>query len=94
MNQRESLLILFEATADLPETVHLRRARRWAEKRLEVLRRRYARMRANKVLQSYYNHVRECRQCLLAATRKVGVRCAAGQECVDNYKAATEEAAA
>jgi hypothetical protein len=43
VNQREALLILFEATADLPETTALRRARRVVEKRIEVLRLRYRR---------------------------------------------------
>ena len=49
MNQREALLILFLATADLPEAQHLRRARRWAERRLEVLRKRYRRMHLRKL---------------------------------------------
>jgi hypothetical protein len=43
MNQREALVILFEATADLPETRDLRRARKVVEKRIEVLRVRYRR---------------------------------------------------
>ncbi len=50
MNQREALVILFEATADLPETKHLRRARRVVEKRIEVLRKRYRRAHLRKVL--------------------------------------------
>lgn len=50
MNQREALVILFEATADLPESKHLRQARRWAERRLEVLRKRYRRAHLRKLL--------------------------------------------
>lgn len=49
MNQRDAILTLFEATADLPETKHLRQARRWAEQRLEVLRRRYRRAHLRKL---------------------------------------------
>ena len=52
MNQREALLIPFEATADLPESVHLRRARHWAERRLGVLRKRDRRMRLRRLFRA------------------------------------------
>jgi hypothetical protein len=63
LNQREAILILFEATAELPETKHLRRARRWAQRRMEVLRIRYARLRSNLLLARFQKHLQVCAQC-------------------------------
>jgi hypothetical protein len=63
MNQREGLLILFEATAELPENPSLRRARRWAERRLEVLRIRYALRTSRRELTKFQTHLETCAIC-------------------------------
>jgi hypothetical protein len=86
MNQREALLILFEATADAPETTPMRRARRWAEKRLEVLRRRYARRHTSVMLGKFQEHLDSCTQCL---TRP---RCPVGEEFLTAGLRAADEA--
>ena len=64
MNQRDALVILYEATAELPENKQLRQARRWAEKRLEVLRLRYARMTCRRQLGKFQEHLQNCKQCI------------------------------
>jgi hypothetical protein len=63
VNQREAILILFEATAELPDTKHLRRARRWAQRRMEVLRLRYARLRCSLLLARFQKHLETCIEC-------------------------------
>lgn len=86
MNQREALLILYEATLELPETRSLRRARRWAQKRLEVLRLRYARMRGTRALARFQQHIEACTQC---RTRN---RCEVGAPLLDLGLRSLEEA--
>lgn len=45
MNQLEMLTIFVDSAAQLPETKHLKRALKQANKRIEVLRTRYARFK-------------------------------------------------
>lgn len=86
MNQREALVVLYDATAGLPESTALRRARRWAERRMEVLRKRYARRRCSIMLGKFQEHLEKCAQCLSRP------RCSVGEELLQAGLLAGDEA--